>query len=164
MLQPDLQVSTLCVRGDLVATGGFGGELVVKRLGHPGWVYANRISNRCVCRAAVGGRVHHSVCALCVCTGWALGSQAALPTGCVAPRSVVLGSKRLHGLFWSSVECTHWQCALWCSWWRWWWWLRSENGITNGLEICDLPGRAPCIMAASNDSLIRVFEVGQEFK
>jgi hypothetical protein len=44
MLVP--QVSTLCVREDLVTAGGFGGELVVKRLGEDKPVYAGRITAR----------------------------------------------------------------------------------------------------------------------
>jgi hypothetical protein len=45
------QVSTLCVREDLVAAGGFGGELVVKRLGEEKLAYAGRITARSVSRS-----------------------------------------------------------------------------------------------------------------
>ncbi len=47
------------MRNDLVATGGFGGELVVKRLGQLGWAYAGRISNRCAPSPLVSARHGH---------------------------------------------------------------------------------------------------------
>lgn len=39
-----VQVSTLCVKDNFVAAGGFGGELVCKRLDQPGLIFAGRIA------------------------------------------------------------------------------------------------------------------------
>ncbi len=40
----------------------------------------------------------------------------------------------------------------------------SENGITNGLEICDHVSHGLCVMAANNDCFVRMFQTGQDFR
>ncbi|KAG1660732.1 hypothetical protein FOA52_003041 [Chlamydomonas sp. UWO 241] len=75
-----VQVSTICIRDDLLAVGGFHGELVVVRLSDLSAVHSGRVT-------------------------------------------------------------------------------RSENGITNGIELCDLPGGGGRgLLTANNDNILRLYD------
>ncbi|KXZ54216.1 hypothetical protein GPECTOR_5g308 [Gonium pectorale] len=93
-----VQVSTMCVAGDLVAAGGFVGELVVRRLRGEDGQQGRKAD------AGPGGPVQ---------------------------------GKLLH-------------CGRITS---------SDNGITNGLEIFSHPTHGTVVMAANNDSQLRLFAV-----
>jgi hypothetical protein len=34
---------------------------------------------------------------------------------------------------------------------------RSDNGITNGIEVCDVRGPGRCILASNNDCMLRLY-------
>lgn len=98
-----LQVSTLCVKGDLVAAGGFNGELVVKQLGQPGLAYSNRVtqSDNGITNAIEIFQVSN-------------GAKAAFPVGrCVALfHGFILHTRRQFRAFDATFSSCVWCCLL----------------------------------------------------
>ncbi|GIL91285.1 hypothetical protein Vretimale_9993 [Volvox reticuliferus] len=153
-----VQVSTLCVSGDLVAAGGFLGELVVKRIsGLPS--PAGRSSTG-VPGAATGLRGHGDggPFAPAVAAPGAAGAAAVAGTrggaGGIPARGAVLQGPMGHvrGGGASGGKQGGGGSLLYCARIT-----SSDNGITNGLEIFNDRVHGTVIMSANNDQKLRLF-------
>ncbi|GLC56000.1 hypothetical protein PLESTB_001053600 [Pleodorina starrii] len=159
-----VQVSTLCVSGDLVAAGGFMGELVVKRINGAEMAAAAPAAGAAAAgaargRAGAGGRFAPGPAAAGAAAapapagagggaaaGGTRGGVGALGRGAVAaaqgPVAQARGAGKAGGggslLFCGRITA-------------------SDNGITNGLEIFSDRSHGTVIMAANNDQKLRLF-------
>eukprot|EP00775_Hariotina_reticulata_P005629 gene5629-5868_t len=148
-----VQVSTLCVSGGLLAAGGFTGELVLARLwrtDEEAWDEdedkedVDQDDEAAVAAAAVedlGDGMDQDGpgwCQTSVESMAAAGEAAAADQGNVQHRPNVLGG-------WSEVP----SCAI----------DKSENGITNGIEIFNSCNYGHCVMTSNNDCCVRLFDI-----
>ncbi|KAG2485962.1 hypothetical protein HYH03_015405 [Edaphochlamys debaryana] len=162
-----VQVSTLCVAGDLVAAGGFMGELVVKRLSGgslaaaAGAAAAAGGGAASAAAAGGGGSAHRrggpaaarrflaaaaaaAAPAAAMAGGGGGGGAPGTPGGAAGAASKRGGGRGGGGGASGSL--------LYCGRIT-----ASDNGITNGLEIFAQRSGATVIMSANNDAQLRLF-------